>query len=263
MTLGYYTGPVTSESANSSVTRDTTHQAFQLPCPVGSYCVGGERFVCPGGRFGSTALQSVETCDGPCAAGYFCPANSTSPTAQPCGNDTVYCPIGVAAPVPAPLGEYTVGPSPSTRNGTRLCVSGNYCQAGVSTPCPAGQFGCADRLYGADCNGPCASGYYCPAGSVSVVAHPCGGNASTPNAAAYFCPGGSGAPTLVSTGYYSTGSSESSPELRSGQALCLAGSYCVNGLSVSRLGRASSIFIFAFCLVLSFNVHGAGFASTA
>jgi hypothetical protein len=34
----------------------------------------------------------VCVCSGPCAAGYYCPENSTRADSVPCGNRTVYCP---------------------------------------------------------------------------------------------------------------------------------------------------------------------------
>src|SRR6185437_10106324 len=39
---------------------------------------------CPPGRFGSNPLSSSPSCDGPCWAGWFCPAASTSPQQLPC-----------------------------------------------------------------------------------------------------------------------------------------------------------------------------------
>lgn len=50
------------------------------------------------------------------------------------------------------VGVFTTGPSPSTRNGTRPCPSGSFCVDGLSHRCPAGRFGCADRLSDPMCN---------------------------------------------------------------------------------------------------------------
>ncbi len=88
-----------------------------------------------------------------CAAGYYCPANSTSPSALPCGGVAVYCPEGSGLPVSAQPGEYTIGPSPGTRTGVMPCPGGSYCVGGVMSLCPAGWFGCADRLSDPGCNG--------------------------------------------------------------------------------------------------------------
>ena len=155
------------------------------------------------------------------------PCVTRAPTAWP-----RYCPAGSAAPVSAKAGEYTVGPSPATRNSTLPCTSGTYCVAGTARPCPAGRFGCADRLGDADCNGPCTAGFYCPEGSASSQAQACGGNASRPDAGTFYCPSGSGWPWSVGEGNYSTGSSDASPHQRTGQAQCRPGTYCVLGVQV-------------------------------
>ena len=112
------------------------------------------------------------------------------------------------------------------------CTPGHYCVLGVQIPCPAGRFGCGEYLKDDSCNGDCAPGYYCPIGSTSNVQRPCGGNASDDDAAVYYCPPASGAPLVVGVGNYSTGSDAGSPNLRSGQAECPAGTYCVNGTQV-------------------------------
>ena len=88
-----------------------------------------------------------------------------------CGNESMYCPLGSGAPLIAQPGVYTVGPSPATRNGTLPCVSGSYCVNGTMLPCPAGRFGCADRLGDPLCNGPCTAGFYCPTGSSGSQAY--------------------------------------------------------------------------------------------
>jgi hypothetical protein len=101
---------------------------------------------------------------------YYCPPNSITPTQWQCGSVAVHCPSGSGAPVTANLGEYTVGPSAKTQNGTRPCPSGSYCLGGVAQPCPAGRFGCADRLGTAECNSQCSAGFHCPSGSSSSQA---------------------------------------------------------------------------------------------
>jgi len=46
--------------------------------PVGAAAV---RCVpCPGGTYGDTAGLATSACAGPCAAGYYCPPGSVSPT---------------------------------------------------------------------------------------------------------------------------------------------------------------------------------------
>ena len=236
MTAGYFTGPGWSGSGNVS------HQQFQVPCPPGSYCSGGVRYDCPGGRYGATSTLQDRGCTGGCDAGYYCPPNSTSPQQWPCGNVSVYCGPGSASPAVAIGGEHTVGPDERTRNGTAACASGSYCVNGTSRLCPGGYFGCADRLDSALCNGQCNAGYYCSAGSVSNQQHTCGGNASSPNASAVYCPVGSPQPVRVDVGYYSTGSSDANPHIRSGQAQCPVGTYCVGGTMVRDSGERERTF---------------------
>ena len=146
-----------------------------------------------------------------------------------------YCPAGSSAPVVAKPGEYTLGPTPLTRNSTAPCGSGTYCVNGTARPCPAGRFGCADRLGDVGCNGPCTGGFYCPLASSSSQAFACGGNDSARDAAAFYCPVGSGAPLAVGAGSYSTGSSLTSPHQRTGQEVCSPGTYCVLGVQVRQL----------------------------
>jgi hypothetical protein len=135
-------------------------------------------------------------------------------------------------------GEYTVGETNETRSSVSSCASGSYCMNGVMALCPAGRFGCADRLGDAECNGPCSPGFYCPAGSISNQQRTCGGQASTPLAATFYCPEGSGFRLVVGVGNFSTGSS--SPHLRSGQEVCPLGTYCEDGVKV-RLMQTSSV----------------------
>ena len=70
------------------------------------------------------------------------------------------------------------------------------------------------------------------AGSLTSQARPCGGNASNVDAATYYCPEGVGAPLRVGVGNYSVGSGLDAPHVRTGQAVCPQGSYCVMGLQV-------------------------------
>jgi hypothetical protein len=69
------------------------------PCPapssnggVGVYCPtgSGSMVPCDAGYYGNASQLSVSTCSGPCAAGYFCPLGSSSPTMSACGSAAVY-----------------------------------------------------------------------------------------------------------------------------------------------------------------------------
>jgi len=107
-------------------------------------------------------------CSGPCAAGYFCPPGSTSPTEVPCGGDGVYCPPAVGRPVPTKPGFFTVGGANATvRTDQRPCEPGSFCVEGIKFDCPGGSFGSKPRLATARCSGLCYKGHYCPPGSVS------------------------------------------------------------------------------------------------
>jgi hypothetical protein len=159
-TPGWFTGPSDDPAAS-------TTQSYESVCPPGSYCAGGVRRVCPAGRYGGRPAEASSACEGACQAGFFCPANSTSPTQEPCGGVGLYCPPGSAAAASARPGEFTVGGNATTRSGVVPCPSGSYCRDGEVHPCPAGRFGCAERLGDADCNGPCSAGFFCPPNSTS------------------------------------------------------------------------------------------------
>ena len=62
-------------------------------CEPGHVCVAGGRSACPSGRFGGGWGNINGSCDGPCAAGYYCSAGSLVATAAPCSRDAnLYCP---------------------------------------------------------------------------------------------------------------------------------------------------------------------------
>ena len=61
-------------------------------CEAGRYCVAGVASACPAGRYGDDTGSTNASCVGVCSAGFYCPAGSTSPTQQPCGSESVYCP---------------------------------------------------------------------------------------------------------------------------------------------------------------------------
>jgi hypothetical protein len=170
---------------------------------------------------------------GKCNPGYFCPAGSTSGTAHPCGDVTVFCPLGSGAPLPVVPGDYTVGPSEATRNSSLSCPSGSYCSSGLRFACPGGRFGCSGRQSESSCDGACAAGFYCGPGSTNAQAMACGGVPSSPGAAAVFCPEGTAGPVAVGVGNYSTGGPANAPHRRTGQAVCPAGLYCQGGVAVS------------------------------
>jgi hypothetical protein len=165
VSTGYFSGP---DNESSSLRWN------QQLCPPGTFCSGGLQAPCPPGRFGSTGGIASPACSGPCVRGYYCTGGATSAQQTPCGaplGSTVYCAEGSGAPTLALPGEMTVGASSTTRSAVVQCPSGLYCVDGAATPCPAGRFGCADRLSDPSCNGPCTPGFYCPAGSTSSQAY--------------------------------------------------------------------------------------------
>ena len=170
------------------------------------------------------------TCSGPCTAGYYCPANSTSPVANICPPGT-YSEAGWGACTNCSAGLYgnTSGLPTSTCSG----------------PCDAGRFGAVSGLTVFSCSGPCSAGYYCPPATTSATAHICpagtysyegwsqctncsaglyGATAGMPNAS---CSG----PCVA--GYYGE-TSGLVPSTCSGP--CTAGYYCIEGSTNSTAG---------------------------
>lgn len=47
--------------------KGSTTRVSQMICPVGSYCVGGERFECPAGTYGERLGENKPSCTGPCS----------------------------------------------------------------------------------------------------------------------------------------------------------------------------------------------------
>ncbi len=221
---GFFTVPGTG--------RDSQNQMAQVACQPGRFCENGVASLCPAGVYGATPELSSSRCSGPCAAGFYCPAGSTSAAQSPCGGVEVYCPASSGQPLVAAPGEYTVGPTNATRNDSAPCPGGSYCSGGVLFPCEAGSFGCADRLSAPTCNGPCTAGYFCPPGSTSSRAHACGGGEEQQDAESYYCPQGSTTALRVGQGNYSTGSPDHAPHVRTGQSVCTPGHYCVGGVKV-------------------------------
>jgi hypothetical protein len=94
---GYYTvGSLSAKGAQ--VIEDQLIRSAQQQCEYGFYCVQGVRNPCPSGTFGTVLGLSSSNCSGLCAAGYICGVASVSAKAA-CGNSSVYCPLGSAAPV--------------------------------------------------------------------------------------------------------------------------------------------------------------------
>jgi hypothetical protein len=105
---GFYTTPAHLDKLGGVSGGGSASQSGVLPCPKGSFCPGdGTARLCPGGTYGHSTRLENDECSGPCAAGHFCPAGSTSFNAHACWADqkrpeeraTVHCPVGSRAPV--------------------------------------------------------------------------------------------------------------------------------------------------------------------
>jgi hypothetical protein len=185
--------PVSVSSGYFSVPVGGLKASAQVPCGVGAYCYLGVQIPCPAGVYGDQAQATSPACAGACASGYYCPAASTKATAVSCGNVTVYCPAGAAAPLHVLNGYYSVnGADATTQSAQSLCTLGSYCVGGVRSDCPFGVYGATMGLQSAVCSGTCLPGYVCPVGS-----H---GGSSLLCPAGFFC--NRGAVTACRTGTY-------------------------------------------------------------
>ena len=110
-----------------------------LPCPSGMYCEG----------FGAMFPT------GNCSAGFYCLSGASVPhpedgvTGFPCPSGH-YCDVGVAPPIPCPVGTYLNASGSDNLTDCIPCTGGFYCASeGLTLP-----------------TGPCFPGYYCPVGSI-------------------------------------------------------------------------------------------------
>ena len=213
---GYYSLPLSSPSySRTSI----------IICPPGSFCLYGNRSLCPAGFFGHSYGLSSPNCTAPCLHGYICPSGTVSPLSHDCGNSSVYCPTGSYQPTPVSPGYFS-GPvyvNPKNRFQQWICPLGHFCEGGESIDCPAGSFGNSTGLSSSSCSGLCSPGYFCPPGSVSDTQFECGGIDR-------YCPSGSGAPLYVPDGFLS-GPSSVNETLRFTIDACPLGHYCLGGVS--------------------------------
>lgn len=79
----------------------------EMACEPGHYCLQGLRRKCPAGHYGSLEQETRPDCEGLCAAGFYCPAGSSSPFSLPCGGPNYICPEGSAAPTKVSSGFYS------------------------------------------------------------------------------------------------------------------------------------------------------------
>ena len=229
--IGYYSVGYENQTTTQAVsvagdspylpTYWTTQMTSQQQCSPGSYCHGGESFLCPQGKYGATAGLADAMCSGSCMEGYFCPAGSTKAMQVPCGSSSVFCPTGTGEPLPVYPGYYAVGgSSDTTRSAERKCEPGSYCVAGVRSLCAAGRWGGGFGAINSSCSGPCAAGYYCPTGSSGPTEMECGDPSR-------YCLPGASHPSIVPLGNYSIGGTEST---RTGSLVAPMGFYAVDGM---------------------------------
>lgn len=223
-------------------------------CEPGHFCTRGVKFLCPGGRYGSTSNLAAPNCTAACPAG-------------------TYCPDGSSEPVALLAGRYSPQKELRAVDEAPLCSIGAYCPLGSTSPvpCPAGRFGdrmglesaaCPASTSSGDAPSVCPPGYVCPAGT-AVPSIECGSpraldllqalERGTPErvntnsygetqnggglGAAAFCPRGSAAPSRVRRGYYSIGprtkprsaSEAADTNVRSDEIKCEPGHYCEVG----------------------------------
>ncbi len=166
----------------------------QLPSVLQSCtAVVSIRHPCAGGSY--SRLSGEVSCE-VCPAGFACPAGTgVLNLSHVCSSAVQYCPAGSITPATTPEGHFALsvpGPSlltPVVFVDTQLCPPGQYCIAGVASPCPgplvfadgaafapspssvlcnvhccivgmtAGRFGNSSGLSTANCTGICMAGY--------------------------------------------------------------------------------------------------------
>jgi hypothetical protein len=151
-------------------------------CPPGHYCPqkseNGTRRRCPGGRYGAPAGLQHSACSGPCAPGYFCPEASTAPTERQCG------------------AEYQSPFSNSSSNSNAV-----FCPEGSSVPLvvQVGYYSIGFNRTTRDSTVPCHPGSYCvngiiddcPAGRFGATERLASADCSGPCRKGHYCPPGS------------------------------------------------------------------------
>lgn len=229
---------------------DNEHCPGYLTCEPGFFCDPHthQRFLCPAGKYGDKPGLYSKECSGDCPAGHFCPIGSVNP--QKCGGSNIYCPSGSSEPTAVRVGFYTVGGSAdnTTRTSEVQCEPGWWCAGGVKRSCAGGTYAGTSNATGdsdqgswgrsSPCDRQCPTGHYCPPGSIEPI--PC----STPGDPRYYCPPGSTMRQPVQPRYYTVSSAHARTDtsqgivdaqtapslLRSQQALCPVGHYCLGGV---------------------------------
>lgn len=195
--------------------------------------------ACPAGRYGDRRGVTSVVCSGPCAAGHFCPAGSTSATQFPCDSYdparpyAFYCPVGSGSPLRTASGQRTVLQPAQDR--VVPCDAGAYCTGGVQYPCPVGRFGARGGLADRDCTAACPVGYFCSQTTddpwAALATNRSANNAGVGNVNPAQCPPGSYCPDGRYRLPCPAGTFGNVSGLRDAfcSGLCSAGHYCPAG----------------------------------
>ncbi|XP_019363984.1 PREDICTED: multiple epidermal growth factor-like domains protein 11 [Gavialis gangeticus] len=224
------------------------------PCPLSHFCPEGTSFPfpCLAGTYNNLTQQAA--CF-PCAAGYYCPENTTSYSVYPCPPG-FYCPTGTkfATEFPCPRGYYNPDPMTQSLDSCLPCPPGHYCRkenlTAVSGKCDAGWFCVSaawtsqpfdvDNYTNSNClcpatatGGKCMAGFYCPEGSPEPIPCPPGLYCS---ASGLSVPSGE-----CAAGFYCTGGA-ASPKPTDGVTgnICPPGTYCIPGSAMPMLCPAGT-----------------------
>ncbi len=231
----------------STGSADVLTRPDRAPCPppsanagVAVFCDGsGRSQVCPGGTFGNSSQLPSAACSGSCAAGYFCPEGSSTPTAHDCGGVERYCPAGSSAAMSLPLGHYSEPENDDVmhRASKRLCEPGRYCVAGWRYNCSGGTIA-YDIGRQVPCTELCPEGYFCPNGTGGVTRDI---SCALPTT---YCPRGSSRPFSTPSGHYAISLAGTRGPF-SAVAPCDAGSFCAGGVRAlcpaGRFGNTSQM----------------------
>ncbi|XP_021231890.1 zonadhesin-like isoform X5 [Numida meleagris] len=224
------------------------------PCPVSHFCPEGASFplACLAGTYNNLTRQAA--CF-PCAAGYYCPENTTSYSVNPCPAG-FYCPKGTrfATEFPCPRGYFNPDPMTQSLDSCLPCPPGHYCgKENLTAPsgkCDAGWFCISaawtsqpfdlDNYTSANClcpatatGGKCIAGFYCPEGSPEPL--PCHAGFYC-NASGLSVPSGE-----CSAGFYCKGGAVlPNPTDDVTGNICPAGTYCTAGSAEPKLCPAGT-----------------------
>ena len=123
--------PRVAQPGELTIGLSTSRRNATVTCSVSQYCVDGVALPCPAGRFGCATGLGTADCNGPCAAGSYCPLASSSNKEFSCGNASVYCPEGSALPVAVDVGYYSYGGLVAYQASSQApCPIGSYCLDG-------------------------------------------------------------------------------------------------------------------------------------